>query len=223
MHLTAPDKGLMGCSAIVGGTLPVAVGDALAAKIRKEKRVVVSVFGDGAVGEGVFFESLNFALLKNLPVVFVLENNGYAVNSPLKNRARDPRLYRLGLGMGLRGERHDGNDALKVHAAAQRALEKVRRGGAPLPLEFITDRWNEHVGPGMDWTAPYRPKGEEKRSRARDPLVQTRRILSRKYRVSEDEFRQLEQEIQKDIEAAVAFAEKSPFPSPGRLMEDVFA
>ncbi|HRY28826.1 MAG TPA: thiamine pyrophosphate-dependent dehydrogenase E1 component subunit alpha [Elusimicrobiota bacterium] len=222
MHLASPENGLMGCSAIVASTIPVAVGDALASKMSKAKRVAVAFFGDGAVDEGVFFESVNFALLKNLPVLFLLENNGYAIHSKVADRHKQTQLWRLGEGLGLKGRRYDGNDVFSVYAETKKAIDGLRRGGAPRLLEFMTHRWGEHVGAGSDFNESYRLKGEEKRARSNDPLPKARRALETKWKISRDVFDRWETELQSEIDAAVDFAEKSPFPRAERLWEDVF-
>lgn len=222
MHLTAPEQGLMGCSAIVASTIPIAVGDALASQRQGRRRVVVSFFGDGAVDEGVFFESVNFAVLKNLPVLFVLENNGYAIHSPVSSRHGRTDLYRMAEGLGLRGHRFDGNDVFKVYAAADRHVHEIRKNGPPRLLEFTTFRWQEHVGPSSDLDAAYRASGERTRALRNDPLVKAEDVLRRRFRVAGKTFAALEKAVRDGIVHAVRFAEKSPFPGPERLWEGMF-
>lgn len=222
MHLVAPEVGLMGCSAIVASTIPLAVGDAMAAKFRKMKRVSAAIFGDGAIDEGVFFESVNFAVLRNLPVLFLLENNGYAVHSRVKDRHKQLELCRITEGLGLPGKRFDGNDVFKVYEEVSRAADSIRRGRGPVLLEFVTDRWNEHVGANSDWNAPYRPPEERRLAERRDPLAQARVVLRRDYRVADADFLRWEKAVLKDVDRAVDFAERSPFPPVERLYEGVF-
>ncbi len=222
MHLSAPEVGLVGCSAIVGSFIPVATGDALAAQMRKDSRVVCSFFGDGAVDEGVFFESVNFAILKNLPIVYVCENNGYAIHSKVLDRHKQPSLARLVSGLGLIGKRHDGNDAPVVFKTMSQAITQARKGKGPVFLEYMTNRWHEHVGPGTDYQESYHsPKDKENNSR-NDPIKKMEKILKKRkgFSLRADI---LKKEIQNEIDQAVNFAEKSPFPSLQSLYHDLYA
>lgn len=222
MHLAAPEQGLMGCSAVVASTIPIAVGDALASKMQGSSRIVVSFFGDGAVDTGVFFESVNFAALKGLPVVFVIENNGLAIHSRVEARHKQTDLYRVTEGLGLRGSRHDGNDVFKVYEAMSKAVQAVRRGKGPALVEFTTHRWQEHVGPASDLDGGFRARGEKKKALASDPLPKAKRALKARYKVPDRELGALESAAREDVARAVEYAEKSPFPPAGRLLEDVF-
>ncbi|HOW28779.1 MAG TPA: thiamine pyrophosphate-dependent dehydrogenase E1 component subunit alpha [Elusimicrobiota bacterium] len=221
MHLVAPEVGLMGCSAIVASMIPVATGDALAASIQGSSRVIVAFFGDGAVDAGVFYESVNFALLKKLPILFVLENNGYAVHSKVAERHSRTDLHRVLAGVGLRGRRLEGNDVRQVYGAAQEALRSVRQGAGPLLLELTTYRWQEHVGPQSDIDGSYRRPGEKARALRRDPLGICRHALLERGATS----RRLDAlcaRTESEIDRAVAFAEKSPFPGVGQLLRGVY-
>lgn len=222
MHYVAPEVGLMGCSAIVASTIPVAVGDAFAAKYLGIDRVTVAFFGDGAVGEGVFFESLNFAALKQVPVIFVLENNNYAVHSCVKERHKVLDLYKYGEGMGIKGIRVDGFDVANVYANMREAVQTVRGGGEPLLLEFITHRWAEHVGTGADHKEKYRDKGLLKIAIERDSIQMARETMIREFGHKEDDFLKIENEIKAEIDEAVNFAEKSPIPRSKELFADLF-
>ena len=222
MHLVDTSVGFMGCSAIVASTIPVAVGDALAAQMDGRKRVAVVFFGDGAVDEGVFFESINFAVLKNLPIVFVLENNGYGIHSKVSDRRKQLDLYRIGESQGLRGSRHDGNDADGVYKTMSAAVDKIRRGGPPVLLEFTTFRWHEHVGPGQDFGAAYRRKGEKELAFSNDPLEKSRKRLI-KQGVAPAQLEKWRAQAEAEIDAAVAFAEASPFPKPETLLAEQYA
>lgn len=221
MHLTAPETGLMGCSAIVASLIPVATGDALASQMQGRPRVVCAFFGDGAVDEGVFFESVNFAALKSLPIVYVCENNGYAIHSRVPARHKQTKLYKLAEGLGLRGSRHDGNDAGAVYRTMSRAVSALRRGGGPVFLEFMTNRWYEHVGPGTDYQEAYRyPKDRAVAAKA-DPLKKAAALLARRG-IGRERLAAIEREVRGEIDEAVAFAEKSPFPPLERLGADLF-
>lgn len=223
MHLFAPEVGLMGCSAIVGSMIPVAVGDALAAKTLGQKRVSAAVFGDGAVDEGVFFESVNFAALKKLPVLFVCENNKYAIHSKVADRHAQTRIARFGEGLGLKGKTLDGDDVFEVYKETRAAAESLRRGGAPVLLEFGTHRWHEHVGPGVDYRESYRLPGEETRAKRSDPLARAKAVLKKRWKVAEPELAAMETRLRAEVDAAVDFAEKAPFPAADRLDADTYA
>lgn len=222
MHVAAPEAGLMGCSAIVASLIPVATGDALASEMQGRSRVVVSFFGDGAVDEGVFFESVNFALLKKLPILYVCENNHYAVHSKISDRHRQTELFRLTEGLGLTGKRYDGDDAALVFARTREALEEIREGGGPMLLEFMTHRWIEHVGPRMDLEDVYREKGEARLALESDPLPKTKTLLQTQFGIPESVIQEWEDLVRREVDEAVAYAEKSPFPDPGELWEDLY-
>ncbi len=222
MHLVAPEVGLMGCSAVVASTIPVAVGDALAAKILGSPRVVAAVFGDGAVDEGVFFESVNFAALKQLPVVFVCENNAYAVHSRVADRHRQTELFRYGESLGVPGERCNGNDVFGVLGTMERAVNDVRRGCGPQLVEFMTYRWQEHVGPNTDHAEAYRDPRDIERARRFDPLNCAEGRLRERLDLTDDQIAEWETEVQQEIDQAIAFAEASPFPDPSSLFEDLY-
>src|SRR5262245_50347069 len=209
MHLAAPDVGLMGASAVVASTIPHAVGAALAAKRLGKDHVTVAVFGDGATEEGVYHESMNFASLHSLPVVFVCENNELAVHARLTAR----QAYRItshARAYGMRATHAEGADPLVVHRAFQRIVRRVRVTGRPEFVEITTCRYREHVGPGEDLAAGYRSAEEVGRWKARDPLIVEAARLAR-YRA----------EILAEIDDAVDFAERSPWPEPAELLADV--
>lgn len=222
MHAAAPDVGLMGCTAIVASQIPVATGDALASLLQGRKRIVVAFFGDGAVDEGVFFESINFALLKRLPILYVCENNHYAVHSEVSDRHKQTELFRIGEGLGLKGYRMDGSDVGLVYSVTKEACQSLQEGGEPLLLEFMTYRWYEHVGPRMDYEESYRARGELAQALESDPLEKTKEDLMREFGVTEEAISEWTDSIRREIEEAVAFAEESPFPAPECLYQDVY-
>ncbi|MBI3551248.1 MAG: thiamine pyrophosphate-dependent dehydrogenase E1 component subunit alpha [Elusimicrobia bacterium] len=223
MHLVDPEAGLMSCSAIVASTIPVATGDAFASSRQGRKRVVVSVFGDGAIDEGVFFESVNFAVLKKLPILYVLENNGYAIHSKIPERRKQVELWRAAEGLGLPGEKFDGNDVGAVYSVMAKAVAWVRKGGGPRLLEFTAYRWHEHVGPGIDFHEGYRRPNEQALAQKNDPLRLAKADLAKRCKVGPEHFEQWEAEARDEVDEAVEFAERSPFPTAERLHQDVFA
>lgn len=210
MHLTAPEVGFMGSSAVVGSTIPHAVGYALAAQRRRSRQVVVAVFGDGATEEGIYHESLNFAALHALPVLFVCENNGLAVHSRIEAR----QSYQIGEHARVYGipavRCEEGWDPLRIHAQVAPLIEKIRHGAGPQLFECTTYRYCEHVGIGDDHHVGYRSPEALRAWQERDPLIQDQALRAA-----------LEARVQKEIEDAAAFAEASPWPNPEDLLSDV--
>ena len=219
MHLIDVAAGVFGSSAVVGTTIPHAVGYAYAVKLRREPRVVVCVFGDGATDEGVFYESLNFAALKRLPVLFVCENNRYAIHTHQRARQHLPEICARAAALGIPSERIDDAD-VRHDRRRRRAPPPTRCGAAesgPVLLECMTYRWKEHVGPGEDYALGYRDRSEAEPWMHGDQLAEGRR------RCSESAMRaRIEAEVEAEIADAFAFAEESPFPRDAELMTDVF-
>src|SRR2546430_936291 len=166
MHLIAPEQGVMGMSAVVGTTIANAVGYAYALRYRREGAIVASFFGDGATEEGVFAESLNFAVLKRLPILFVCENNQYAIPTHQSRRQGTQAIVERARAFGLPAERLDGNDLFRLVERAGEAVARVRAGEGPRFLEVMTYRWREHVGPGCDYHLGFRSEEEAAPGRA---------------------------------------------------------
>jgi pyruvate dehydrogenase E1 component alpha subunit len=180
MHLLAPKQGMLGSAPIVAGTISLALGSALAARIRRDGRVVASFLGDGATGEGVFHESLNFAALRSLPIMFVCENNLYATHMPIRECRPPVSIHKIAAQYGVEGRKVDGNDVLAVYDATYRAADRCRRGGGPSLLEFVTYRLRGHVGPDDNIQGTHtdiRPRAEVMRWRKRDPITRFERLL----------------------------------------------
>lgn len=202
MHLAAPEFGIMGSSAVVGSTISHAVGAALASKIKRESRIHIANFGDGATEQGVFHESLNFASLYNLPVLFLCENNGLAVHSPLSER-QSFEMKRLVESYSIHFTHiKDSRDPERVAEVASQVIASIRANKEPEFLLVDTARYKEHVGPGEDFSAGYRSEDEIADWKKGDPLIQNQALVDR-YTPA----------ISAEIEQAVAFAEKSPFPT----------
>lgn len=210
MHLAAPEVGLMGASAVVASTIPHAVGAALAAKRLKQDQVTVAAFGDGATDEGVYHESLNFAALHSLPVIFLCENNGLAVHSKLSAR-QSYRIIEHARSYGIQVSHvSDGHEFMKVHETFAAIVAHVRQRRSPHFLEVRTYRYREHVGIGEDYEAGYRSREEQESWKSKDPLILNRELMA-KYRPA----------ILQEIEEAVRFAEASPWPGKDCLVTDV--
>jgi TPP-dependent pyruvate/acetoin dehydrogenase alpha subunit len=223
MHLIDLTVCFMGSTAIVGGTIPVGVGLGLSIRLQKSEQVSCVFFGDGATEEGVFYESVNFAVLKSLPVLFVCENNLYSVYSPLRVRQPQGReIWRMVEALGCAGEKGDGNDVSDVHSRATAAVEAIRYGDGPRFLEFSTYRWREHCGPNFDDELGYRPEGEYLRWKRRDPILLFESRLLSEDVTSKEALREMEVSIRQEIDDAFAYAEQSPFPDPGEAFSDLF-
>jgi len=209
MHLSAPDVGLMGSSAVVASAIPHAVGAAMALKRRGGGRIAVAVYGDGATEEGVYHESLNFASLKKIPVLFICENNQLAVHSHLAER-QSYHVVEHASSFGVPGRRIDqGWDMIAVREATEEAVAHVRNG-KPYLLEIMTARYKEHVGIGEDFHFQYRSRAEIDAWKERDPLIVDQALV-----------RELTAELVREIDAAVAHAEQSPSPQRADLLTDV--
>lgn len=223
MHLADKSVGIIGESAIVGGGIPLATGCALAAKVLGRDQVALCFFGDGAVNQGTFHESLNMASLWKLPVIYFCENNGYAITTSLHRSHAQPSIAKRAEGYGMPGLVVDGQDLLAVHRVTSDAVARARRGEGPTLIEALTYRFDEHnvglIVPG----APYRSAEEvERYQRERDPLSLFRAVLVGEG-INRAELDALEDEVAVAIEEAIRFAEESPFPDPATLYENLYS
>lgn len=217
MHLIDIAKGVMGGSAVVGTTIPQAVGYAYALKMKKSNSVVVSFFGDGAVEEGVFHESMNFAALKNLPIIFICENNFYAIHTHQMQRQANPKIWERVKSYGIHAECIEGNDLFTINKKVGNAVKALRSGKlGPMFFECKTYRLKEHVGPSEDYHLGYRTKEEAEPWIKNDQLKKVASLITPPKREA------IEKEVEKEIAEAFAFAEKSPFPKDSELFTDVF-
>ncbi len=222
MHLSDPAYGIFATSAIVGGDIPLAVGAALSLKFQKSKNIAVTFFGDGAVDQGVFYESLNFAALKKLAVLFVCENNFYATNSPQRVRQSKDNIFQKGEIFGIKGFRCDGNNALEIMGIAGDLIKKIREEGGPFLLECRTYRWKGHVGPDCDFEKGCRPKGELEHWIKKCPVQKLEEYLLETGRLNKEKIKNLRLQITKEIREAENFAQKSSFPERKELYKDVY-
>ena len=217
MHLIDPVHGIMGTSAVVGSTIPLAVGYAYALKLQAKRAIVTSFFGDGAVEEGAFHESLNFARLKGLPVLFVCENNFYAIHTHQRERQPLDNICDRARSYGIPAERFEEDDVLKIYERMMSAVELIRSGsGGPLFFECRTYRLKEHVGPNDDFHLGYRSKGEAEPWVRNDSCRRLAALLDPAVRG------RIEAEIEAEVRDAIEFAEQSAFPAPADLYSDVF-
>jgi len=220
MHIADVEHGNLGATGIVAGNIPVAVGAALAQKIQGTDRVVVCFFGDGASNTGNFHEALNMASLWNLPVIFVVENNLYAMSVPWVKASKLPDIATRACAYGIPGEVVDGMDVLAVRGAVTKAVERARKGEGPSLIEAKTYRWfgHSHSDPRA-----YRTREEETEWKKRDPITVLKEDLEAVRMLSEEEFNELEKAVEAKLERAMAYSEASPEPSPQDAETDVFA
>jgi len=223
MHLASPDVGLPGSSAIVAGTIPLAVGTALAFSMQKNDNVSVAFFGDGAANEGTFYESLNFASLRKLPVIFVCENNLYSTHMPISACLADTDIYKKSEAFKMLGVRVDGNNIAEVFKVAKSAVEDARRGKGPTLIECMTYRWRGHVGPSYDLDKGLRSKEELDYWMNRCPIKALEEFLIEHDFISISERNKIYESIEEEIEEALVFAKESPYPDPDeKSFSDVF-
>lgn len=226
MHLIDPDVGMLGSAPIVAGTISLAVGAALAASIRKDGRVAVSFFGDGATGEGVLYESINFAALKKLPIIFACENNLYATHMPIREcRVNEP-IYKVAESYGIECHVIDGNDVLQVFEISKQAVKACRNGNGPVFMELMTYRFRGHVGPDDNVQGSHtdiRPKAEIAAWLQKDPIHKLERYLLDHEVMDAAKLEAVKQEVAADVREAQTFAMNSPSPKKEDLLTYVFA
>ncbi len=220
MHIADVEGGNLGANGIVGGGLPIATGVGLSIQIRGTQQVCVAFFGDGAANEGAFHESLNLASIWDLPVVFVCENNQYAMSMPVHRAMRVERVADRACAYGIPGRTVDGMDVFAVFEAAQEAVERARAGGGPSLLECVTYRYRGHSKSDRQ---RYRTREEVERWRARDPIERLRGRLEAQGLLDPEAYEALAAAARERVEDAVRFAEASPEPDPATLLEDVYA
>jgi TPP-dependent pyruvate/acetoin dehydrogenase alpha subunit len=221
MHVADPARGVLGANAIVGASLPLAVGAALSSKLLGQGRVAVGYFGEGAVNQGAFHEALNLAAIWDLPALLVCENNIYAEFTDSRRMARIPSVAdRATGGYGVASEVVDGNDVEAVHAAATTAVARCREGSGPVVLEAETYRWHGHYEGDAQ---PYKPEDESSSWRERDPLVVHGHRLVERGEASEEELQAIRDEARERVDAAVERARTLPAPPAEEAFAHVFA
>ncbi len=224
MHLIDLSAGFVGAVPIVGSTIPIAVGVAFANLRLKRDRVTVAFLGEASTEEGVFHESLNFAILHRLPIVFVCENNLYSVYSPLSVRQPAGRqVYEVAAGHGIRAEQVDGNNPLAVCALMQDAVAHARRGDGPVFLELMTYRWREHCGPGFDNHIGYRTEAEYLAWKERDPIACFEEQLRIEGHFDAPFAEHTKRAISAEIDESFAAAKAAPFPAASGLFDHLYA
>jgi pyruvate dehydrogenase E1 component alpha subunit len=219
MHLFDPSLNFMGGYAIVGGQFPISVGLAFSARYRGEDRIAACFFGDGAVNQGTFHESLNWAQLWQLPVLFICENNFYGIGTEVHRSSALASIHKRTCGYDIPSEKVDGMDVIAVYKAVKYAAEKVRESGRPYFIEATTYRFRGH---SMADPAKYRSAAEHEVWKARDPLPAFARQLLEEGIASRDQLEAVEARCRSVIDESVRFAEESPWPEDNAVWEDIY-
>ncbi len=220
MHLYDDRLRFLGGYAIVAGGLPIAAGVGIAIKYKEEDCVVATFFGDGATNAGAFHESLNVAAAWKLPIIFICENNFFAIGTALERVAPSKELYKRVKAYALPSERVDGMDVLAVREAMERAVERAREGEGPSFIEAVTYRYRGHSMADPD---DYRTKREEKIWKERDPIIKMAQHLRDKAIISPDDLKELQDDVNAQVDASLQFAEESPWPELQELMKDIYS
>jgi len=220
MHIADFSINMLGATAVVGAGIPIAVGAALSAKLRKTGQVVACFFGEGASNQGTFHEGINLAAIWMLPVIFVCENNLYAMGTRQSRVMLVENVADRASAYGIPGVVVDGNDVIKVYQAASEAVKRAREGKGPTLLECKTYR---HKGHSRFDPATYRPKEEVEKWLKEDPIIRFQAKLLEMNVLTQGEMEKMRLDVNVHVENAVKFAMESPYPSPEEALEDVYA
>lgn len=219
MHMFSKEHNFFGGHGIVGAQIPLGAGMALAEQYQGTKNVSICFFGDGAVRQGALHEAFNMAMLWKLPVIFICENNEYAMGTSVSRTTNMNDIYKIGLAYDMPSKQVDGMKCETVHEAVFEAAENAREGNGPTFLEIKTYRYRGH---SMSDPANYRTKDELNSYKDKDPLETTKATILKKKYASEKALEEMEDKIIEDVEASVEFAEDSPLPDPSELFKDVY-
>ena len=220
MHMFSIEKAFYGGHGIVGAQVSLGAGLAFANKYRGDGKVCLTYFGDGAANQGQVYESFNMASLWKLPVIFIIENNQYAMGTSIQRSSSETHLHKRGISFNIPGEEVDGMDVVAVREAGKRAVERARAGEGPYLLEMKTYRYRGH---SMSDPAKYRTKDEVDEMKAkRDPIEHVKKLLIDAGHADEDELKQIDRDIRAVVTESAEFAQESPEPDPSELMTDVY-
>jgi pyruvate dehydrogenase E1 component alpha subunit len=220
MHMFSIEKAFYGGHGIVGAQVSLGTGLAFANKYRKDGKVCLTYFGDGAANQGQVYESFNMASLWKLPVVYIIENNQYAMGTSIQRSSSETHLHKRGVSFNIPGEEVDGMDVVAVREAGKRAVEHARSGQGPILLEMKTYRYRGH---SMSDPAKYRTKEEVEEQKAkRDPIDHVKKLLLDAGFASEDELKSIDRDIRAIVTESATFAQESPEPDPSELMTDIY-
>jgi len=219
MHIFSKEHNFYGGHGIVGGQMPLGAGIAFAEKYKGTNNVNICYMGDGAVRQGALNESFNMAMLWKLPVVFVCENNGYAMGTSVERTTNMMDIYKIGLGFDMPCAPVDGMDPVAVHNAMDEAIQRARAGEGPTFLEMRTYRYRGH---SMSDPAKYRTKEELEEYKAKDPIEQVKEVILKEKYADESWITEIEEKVKGIVDESVKFAEESPWPQPEELFEDIY-
>lgn len=219
MHLYDIPRNMYGGWGIVGAQIPLALGMAYASKYKGEDRVTVCLFGEAAVNQGAFHEALNMAALWKVPAVFICENNRYGMGTPITVSSAVTDVYKRASAYDIPGVWCDGMDTLHTYEVVYEAVERARRGEGPTLIEARTYRFRGH---SMSDPGTYRTREEVEEERKKDPIPKLRAFILSKKRAKEEELDQIHEEVEKEVEEAIRFADESPWPEPSELYTDVY-
>ncbi|MDD5065512.1 MAG: thiamine pyrophosphate-dependent dehydrogenase E1 component subunit alpha [bacterium] len=222
MHIAAPDIGYLGSTAIVGADIPIGVGAGLSSCVRKSKQISVIFFGDGAVDEGVFYESINYASLYKLPVLFICENNLFSTHLRICFRQPADNIFQRIKTFKMPSKRIDGNDVLEVYKNTCAAVDHIRQGKGPYFLECRTYRWRAHVGPWLDIDFDFRSKAEVESWIRKCPIKKLEKAMLKKKDFSAAERDRIIADVKNEIDEAYRFSQESPYPDAKELLNHVF-
>ncbi|MCB9192885.1 MAG: pyruvate dehydrogenase (acetyl-transferring) E1 component subunit alpha, partial [Flavobacteriales bacterium] len=220
MHMFSKEKNFFGGHGIVGGQVPLGAGIAFADKYRGDKNVTLTYMGDGAVRQGAFHEALNMAMTWKLPVIFIIENNNYAMGTSVERTSNVSDLYKLGHGYEMPSEAVNGMSVEAVYEAVKKAADRARKGDGPTLLEVKTYRYKGH---SMSDPAKYRTKEEVENYKKQDPIQQVLDVIVKNKYASDEELEAIQQRVNAEVEECVKFSEESPFPDASELYEDVYS
>lgn len=222
MHIAAPDIGIVGCSGIAGAGIPIAAGVGLSIRLRKTNQVCVCFFGDGASNTGAFHEGMNLAALWGLPVIYVVENNQYAISMPASKSTKLPNFADRAAAYGMPSAIADGMDVLSVYAAVSQAVARARQGKGPTLVECGTYRFRGHHEGDPKKGETYRTRQEMSEWEARDPIPRLAEMIIAGRTATKAELDAIDQETIREVEDAVTFAKESPSPNPEDVASYLF-
>lgn len=223
MHIANINLGILGANGIVAAGMPIAAGAGLSIKMRGTGQVVACFFGDGGANQGAFHESLNMAAIWKLPVIYVCENNLYAISVSQSRSSSIKDVYLRKDAYGIEGCMVDGNDLMAVYEATYEAAQRARNGEGPTLIECKTYRWRGHYEGEADRTYTYRTAKEAEEWKKKCPIERFRKKLLRESNIGKQGLEKIDQDIQKEIQAAISFAESSPFPEPEDALRGLYA
>jgi pyruvate dehydrogenase E1 component alpha subunit len=220
MHMFDVEKGFYGGHGIVGAQVPLGTGIGFSFKYRNKPNVSITIFGDGAVNQGQVYESFNMAKLWNLPVLYIVENNEYAMGTPLSRGCATTDLWRRGQSFDIPGDQVDGMDFFAVYESVSKCLEYIRAGNGPVLLEVKTYRFRGH---SMSDPAKYRTKDEVEAFKERDPIDEIKNILMSEHNITEELLKDMDKKIRSNIAEVVTRCENAPLPDPKELYTDIYS